>query len=60
MATNQLCWQKWLELILFWILVLEIDLVWMRAQTPTLPNDIVHNDDHLVRNHNNDTHIFKI
>jgi hypothetical protein len=44
-------WQKVSEISFLLILLLEIDPVWMRAQTGSLPGDILHQEDQLVVNH---------
>ena len=44
-------WQKVPEIFFLLILLLEIDPVWMRAQTGSLPGDILHQEDQLVVNH---------
>jgi hypothetical protein len=44
-------WQKVSEISFLLILLLEIDTVWMRAQTGSLPGDILHQEDQLVVNH---------
>ena len=44
-------WQKVSEIFILLILLLEIDPVWMRAQTGSLPGDILHQEDQLVVNH---------